>query len=114
MNLNDFIQLTWPPNSWISENHITIYVRKSNRLIEGKMTECLDLATVEVDEDERGKGIFTTFLHRFEQEAKKLNRVVFVENIMNPCLESYLVKKQGYTLIPNDSGFSPCAFKIIA
>ena len=114
MNLHNFISNDKLRNAWIKERGISIYIRRSVRLLDPNSTTatpCLDIGSVEVDEDERGKGIFTAFLSRFEREAEKIGRAVYVESILEPRLKKFLLK-QGYQLVPNSSEMSPSMFKI--
>ena len=113
MNLDTFIQQKSPPNAWIEERDIEIYVRKSKRLIGDKIFLCLDIGSVEVAEKRRGQGLFRAFLHRFEEEAKKQNRVVFVESILNNRLYKFLLAN-GYTHDPRSHPICPNVFKIPA
>jgi len=113
MNLSKFLINDKVRNLWIEEPHMRVYVRRSFRNIGSKTFLCLDCASVEVDEDYRGKGIFSTFLIRFEKEAKKLNRAVFVESIQEPRLRNYLLTI-GYKDVPGTSEFAPNMYKIVA
>lgn len=95
MNLKEFIESDIK-NIWIEEPNIRVYVRRSLRCLTGNTLEkCLDIASVEVDENKQRQGIFTKFLVEFEQSAKKLNRYVFIESILHEKLLEFLVKR-GY------------------
>ena len=113
MNLDQFLASKWPPNMWIREHSINVYLRKSVRLIGTETYSMLDIGSVEVDDNGRGKGIFTAFLKRFEQESKKLKRGVYIESILNPRFQKYLLKK-GYTLVPRTSDISPSMYKLFS
>ena len=116
MTLDAFIENKNIRNVWIQEHGIDVYVRKSLRMLDAKTptaTPCLDIGSVEVDEDHRGEGIFKAFLKRFEKEAKKLNRAVYVESILNPRLQKFL-ETQGYAVVRNSSELSPNMFKFPA
>lgn len=110
MNLNDFLTGT-DRNAWIDERHMKVYVRKSTRIIGTAAGFFLDLASVEVDEDKRGGGVLTLFIKRFEREAKRLNRGVFVESILEPRLIPFLTKN-GYAFVPHTCMDAPCMYKI--
>ena len=97
MTLDTFIDCDGLRNQWISERNISVYVRKSVRMIEGDLVACLDIGSVEVDEEHRGVGIFTGFLQRMEDYGKKLNRTIFVESILEPRLLRFLLQR-GYQL----------------
>ena len=70
-----------------------IYVRRSQRLINRKMTQCLDLGTIEIHEDLRGQGVLSAVLEALEE----LNPwgTVFIENVLDPKLADAL-RKRGY------------------
>ena len=108
MNLREFISKENLRNQWIYEKFLHAYVRRSQRLLNGKMDFCLDIASVEVDEKHRGKGIFVKFLTKAEQEAKKMNRKVFVESILNEKLLNFLLNR-GYVMCENSN--PPSVFK---
>ena len=112
MNLSEFLADEKLRNAWIDELNMKVYVRRSMRMIGDEVYKCLDIGSVEVDEDKTGKGIFTKFLARFEQEAKKIGRVIFIESILNPRLYQYLLKN-GYKTAPRSSDISPNVYKII-
>jgi hypothetical protein len=119
MNLDEFLAGT-ERNAWIEEPHMKVYVRKSNRFLSAKtihnstpVTPCLDIASVEVDEDKRGGGVLTLFIKRFEREAKRLNRGVFVESILEPRLIPFLTKN-GYAFLPHTCMDAPSMYKIPA
>ena len=109
MNLLQFLAQP-QSNLWISERNIKVYVRKSMRYIPWTLVPCLDLANVEVTESKRGQGIFTAFLSKFETEAAKLKRIVYVESILEPRLEKFLLAR-GYLYFPNTSEIAPSMFK---
>lgn len=113
MNFDMFIRSEKVRNTWIYERNIAIYVRRSRRFITGKVTLCLDLASVEVTEKHRGIGIFTSFINRFEQAAKKLNRTVFVESILEPRLVSFLNRRE-YTNYQLSTDLCPSMYKIFS
>lgn len=113
MNLSQFLaDANRPSNQWIRERFMDVYVRRSKRYLNGQMIECLDFATVEVDERRRGKGHFTKFLLRFEQEAAKLKRAVYVESILEPRLVPFLTR-MGYKFVPHTAMISPSMYKIV-
>jgi GNAT superfamily N-acetyltransferase len=110
MNLTDFLQMNNLRNTWIEEHSIKVYVRKSIRYINDAPFRFLDLASVEVEEDHRGCGIFTEFLNRFEREAKGVERGVYVESILNKRLIGFL-KDRGYYFVPGTNEICPTMYK---
>lgn len=112
MNLSQFLAWTdGPSNQWIRERCMNVYVRRSKRYIDEQVIECLDFATVEVDERHRGKGYLTKFLLRFEQEAIRLKRAVYIESILEPRLVPFFIK-MGYKFVPNTEMTSPNMYKM--
>lgn len=78
-------------NKWINDGLFKIYIRKSGRMLKGKMRKCLDLASFEVlDENNYGKGIFTNFLTELLKIYSTTN--IFVESILNSKVE-FILKK---------------------
>lgn len=112
MNLNTFINSPNIRNAWIQEKDIQVYVRRSIRALESKMVPCFDIGSVEVNEESRGKGIFTAFLRRFEKYAKQANKAVFIESILNKDLEEFLIKN-GYSYVTPKSDLSSSVYKFV-
>ena len=113
MNLIQFLESELLPNHWIREHQIDVYVRKSKRYINSQMFPFLDIGTVTVDAKHRHRGIFTAFLDRFENEARKLKRGVYIESILNPRLYQFLLKI-GYIPVPGIDPISPSVYKIFS
>ena len=68
-------------NIWVKFETMEIYVRKSKHIIEGKIIDFLDLANFNIpNPKKKRKGTFTRFLI----ECNKLNKNLFIENVMNP------------------------------
>lgn len=108
MTFDTFIASPKIRNTWIRERDINVYVRRSNRIIDGNLVSCLDIASVEVNEKRRGQGMFKSFLNRVEKAAASMDREVFVESILEPRLLQFLLKRD-YTLVPNS--IPPCVHK---
>lgn len=113
MNFDIFIQSDNVRNAWIHERDISIYIRRSVRFIDNEAIPCLDIGSVEVVEKHRGIGIFTSFLNRFEEASKKLNRVVFIESILNARLVSFLARR-GYVKHPHSVDICPSMYKVLS
>ena len=54
-------------NQWMNGSGLAVYVRKSTRLIEGRMVSCLDIANMQAQRPGRGTG------GRFIEDACRLN-----------------------------------------
>ena len=90
--LNDFILKSFPKNKWIINDEISLYVRKSKRLINGDMYNFLDLASIEIEN--KGQGILTQITKSIENKYPKLN--LYVESILNKRLIG-LLERLGFT-----------------
>jgi GNAT superfamily N-acetyltransferase len=110
MTLDAFIERKDLRNHWIHEKYIQVYVRRSSRFIDNKPTPCLDIGSVEVDEEYRGCGIFKAFLSQFEQEAAKMNRAVFVESILSENFKKFFLAN-GYKIHPHSGPMAPSVYK---
>lgn len=88
-DINQFLNSTIR-NTYLYNEYMTLYVRKSKRFIEGKWYDCFDIASVEVIRQERGKGYFTSFLQTFIELYPDKN--IFVESILNPVLKDKLLQ----------------------
>jgi hypothetical protein len=97
--LKEFIETGQNSNfifpKWIDDADMMVYVRKSRRILQlrGKMQVCLDIASVIVEQERRGKGIFSKFL----KMAHEMNPwdATLVECVNNERL-AYFLLKNGY------------------
>ena len=97
---------------WINEEHFTAYVRKATHLLTKEVCcDCYDIASISVDEDMRGKGVFTEFLGRVEALAERDGRAVFVESIHERRLIDFL-RSRGYEWSVFYQEPSPSYFKL--
>jgi hypothetical protein len=110
MNIDDFLKSPIR-NAWLElEEPASLYLRKANRVIAGEKVKTLDLATVEVQEEHQGKGVFKGLLKSLEKKVVSGDfDGLYVENILEPRLSSYL-KSKGYALVGGDE-IAPCLFK---
>lgn len=79
--------------SWLMDDVMGVYVRKSERLLEREMITCIDIATAKVREDLRGQGRFSAFL----RTAISVNpwEAVYFEQVGNEWLAASF-RKRGY------------------
>ncbi len=77
--------------AWLENPDIKVYVRKSQRLIEGKMVTALDISNATVPEDRRGQGVFTRFLNM----AHDINPwdATYVENAQEDRFANYFWRR---------------------
>lgn len=111
MNFRQFISNDKLRNTWVYERDIAIYVRRSTRYINNDFVPCLDIGSVGVTDKKQGRGIFTKFLSRFENGARKMKRAVFIESILNPQFYDFL-KRKGYQTCPDSTELVPSVYKL--
>lgn len=94
ISINDFLDST-DRNRWIYSGSFEIYVRKTHHLVRGEVVPCFDIATInERNCKRRGKGFFTNLLQNIETEIPS-EFYIYVENVMNPRLGTFLLRR-GY------------------
>jgi hypothetical protein len=81
-------------NNWIGNSNVRIYVRKSKRYIEGRIQNCLDIATISIDPQFRGKGLFGEIVKAFEQGNPY--EYIAIESIVNPRLLEHIRKQEAW------------------
>lgn len=96
-------------NAYVSEGHISIYVRITKRYVNGSYCDTIDIANVVVNEDFHGRGIFKKNLRAVEHLAKKYDRIVYVESVLSELLVDKL-PTYGYT---SDEEIVPSFHKIV-
>jgi GNAT superfamily N-acetyltransferase len=87
----------YPINAWIElpAFKLRLYTRRAKRYLGESRVETLDLASFEIPERYRGKGLFTRFIALVESYATELGLVVFVECVHNERLRAFL-ERRGY------------------
>lgn len=83
-----------------------VYLRLARHAIHGELYPTLDLATISVRPDLRRQGIGASLIQTLEQEAIRLQRILYVENVLNPNLELYL-RRRGYQGVHYDDDYGP-------
>ena len=97
-----------PANAWLDDNQLKVYVRITERYLDGERLPSIDIANVEVVRELRGNGIFAGVLADIEQIAQDTGRIVYVESILEPRLERFL-QQRGYEEVPK--AMPPCWFR---
>lgn len=85
-------------NLWLGDGVTKLYLRKSQRVLEGRSMRCLDLGTIEVTkETDHGKGHAKAAIALLQQ----LNpfEALFIENAIHPVLSDAL-KRWGWRETP--------------
>ena len=87
----------FPMRAWIKlpDFRIEIYIRRTKRHIDGQIEETLDLASFEIEETFRGKGMFSEMLGLVEDYAFAEGLTIFVESVLNERLRGFL-SRRGY------------------
>jgi N-acetylglutamate synthase-like GNAT family acetyltransferase len=86
-------------NCWLNYPDFHVYVRKGYHRINqaNPVSMTFDIANIDVEARQRGKGIFTDWLTLVERETKSAGlEAVYVENVLNPRLADFLTRR-GYT-----------------
>ena len=99
-------------NVWlrIDKHYLNVYVRITERCLNGIMHRTLDVATVEVDRRHQCQGHFTNFLTEIEKLAEEYRRVVYVESICRDFLFDFL-DRRGYKVMTPDTRSLAKSFK---
>jgi len=91
-------------NCWVTDDVISIYIRKSKRMYKDQLLDFFDFASINITlSEDRGKGLFTNILKSFETQYPEKN--IFIESILNDRLYKHL-KNLGFEIIGD------CAYKI--
>ena len=95
---------------WLDDDDMKVYVRKGSHILQvgGKIRATLDIANVTVDEDKRGKGIFSKFL----EQAHEMNPwdATYVECVHNKDLAVFLLKSGWMMVEPNVGAYLSNSF----
>ena len=94
----------WQYRTWLETAAMRVYMRKTRRLLAGLMRNSLDIAAIEIAEEQQGKGLFSAFM----EKAHTLNpyEVTYLEHAHNPLIEAWCVR-HGWVA---DPGTSPTSF----
>ena len=76
--------------AWIDTESLRVYLRTSLRLLAGEAMQCLDIASLEVKEGYRRRGLFTAFM--LYVQAINPYQVTYLEHTMNPLLEQWCIR----------------------
>ena len=78
-------------NQWISDDDMKVYIRKGRHMLyPGRSSLTLDIASVEVQEEKRGKGLWTAFLGKAHEMNPR--EATYIECVHNPILQASLIK----------------------
>lgn len=87
-------------NTWIGNDSIRIYIRKSKRGYNKEMLDFFDFASIDVAET--SNGLFTQILKRFEEIYPNMN--IFIESVLTYRFASYIKNNLEFEeILPNPS-----------
>lgn len=95
--IDDFL-LSPVKNTWIENDEIKIYVRKSKRYFKSQVFDFFDFATIDVENT--GHGLFTQILKKFEEKYPEKN--IFIESVLTERFADYIKNKLGFEEEPNN------------
>lgn len=105
MNTQEFLASPYYRNARVTEPHMSIYVRKATRIIDNKMCKTFDIATIDVEEEHRGIGLFTAYLAGLVLDKFDY---IYVENVLNDAFRVSLLRN-GFTQVGEET--SPCFYR---
>ena len=99
-------------NAWLKCGPIEVYVRKGRHLINNQITNTFDVASIKVQEKQRGKGLFKTFLIdlRSVLTTSYEYKYIYVESVLENRLLDFL-PSVGFTMCPGS--IPPSFYKLI-
>jgi len=94
---------------WFVFTNARIYLRLTERYIDGQTYKCIDIASITVQTEANNKGIATNLIQKVEGQAATANRIVFIENVLHEAL-LHILKKRNYKKIETltDDETIPC------
>lgn len=79
-------------NTWLHLPTISVYVRKSKRIHEGRLFACLDIANISVEPDRQQQGVFGNWFKQAELLAQQHFEAIYVESVINPVMEEFCLR----------------------
>lgn len=101
-------------NSWFKLRYVDVYMRNSRRDINGSPTFIphIDIADITVVPHMRHVGVWTALREGIEKFAYRLDRPVYIENVLNRTLRESLLR-HGYKEAHESSAEVLCFRKIL-
>lgn len=92
---------------WIYTAYGKFYMRISRRLLwadQRGLVWCVDIASVDIDEQFQRQGLFKAALTAIEDHTERAGYdAVMIESVLNENLEQYLINNRGYRRKTNDA-----------
>ena len=97
-------------NQWafLDDLKINLYYRITKRLLAGSYHDTLEIGSVSVEPEFRGRGNFSTIILMVEDLAQRTGRAVMIESVLSDRI-ACLAKGRGYDEIP---GETPSYYKV--
>jgi hypothetical protein len=97
--LTDFLEARHPNTLWVDRGECEVYLRKQVKHLDGMLHPVICISNMHVyhgSEDSPRKGHFKNLLADLVDWIDHQSTVkhVYVENVINPHLEAYLVREQ--------------------
>lgn len=85
-------------NRWFEISKLKVYMRRGTHYIDEKFVQCIDVASVEVEEDVRGEGRFTHFLEDLEAflDKERPDLLIYVENVLEARFQDFFKRRLNY------------------
>ena len=77
--------------AWVDTDIIRVYMRKSFRPLGGNLKQCLDVGSISIQEEYRGKGLCSFFLSK--THAFNPYDATYIESILNPIIEQWCIRR---------------------
>lgn len=117
--VEELVRRRWPTNTWLEYDQFRVFVRRSQRMLDGCLVSCFDIANLVVVRDIdfmslMGRVRILLSFFRWMANAERIAgaaglEMVFVENVLNTKLiPSYL--RVGYEVYGEREG-GVCLFK---
>lgn len=105
---------TWLP---LKEEGVPMiaYVRKGFHLVhvdDKEARSCLDLASFEVEEVHRGRGLLRTLVQVVEDTARSHGLCIYIENVLDEKLQVFFANTRSYKRVDLPGLYSACYWKI--
>lgn len=94
-------------NVWLIADPVRVYVRKSQRLLDGKNVKSFDMANVEVDPEYWRRGCMKMTIETIlRKSAENGFDIVYVESVLNKHVSEYLRSLPGWERFGKEDEFN--------
>src|SRR5579864_6244189 len=71
---------------WLENAAMRVYLRKTQRIIQRRVLTCLDIASIEIEEQYYRRGLFSSFVTKVQEMNPY--QVTYLEQALNPVVRS--------------------------